>query len=166
MTVSWCNNLLLGNKLKQILIKKWFWSLCFIKLSFAVAFKPKWVIIGTRDNIETFSLNITYIYDANDNNEVVVWLTAKKWSFPLTISSVNVTTPAISCRFWPHLQIKSLMENFIFCAVIIVDNKRKFLQSCSLRTSVCDLMFLSLTIFNPSPNKAKKSLQPAFTCSK
>ena len=32
----------------------------------------------------------------------------KKWSFPLRISSVNVTKSALK---------KSLMENFIFCAV-------------------------------------------------
>ena len=33
----------------------------------------------------------------------------KKWSFPLKISSVNVTS---------RLLKKSLMENFIFCAVL------------------------------------------------
>ena len=37
----------------------------------------------------------------------------KKWSFPLKISSVNVTKPPI----WSHLLKKSLMKNFIVCAV-------------------------------------------------
>ena len=40
----------------------------------------------------------------------------KKWGFPLRISSVNVTKSAGNCRFG-HLQKKSVMENFIFCAV-------------------------------------------------
>ena len=38
----------------------------------------------------------------------------KKGSFPLGISSVSVTKSAVS-----HLLKKSLMENFIFCAVSI-----------------------------------------------
>ena len=37
----------------------------------------------------------------------------KKWSFPLRVSSVNVTKTWI----WSHLLNKSLMENFIFCTV-------------------------------------------------
>ena len=37
----------------------------------------------------------------------------KQWSFSLRISSVNVTKSAV----WSHLLKKSLMENFIFCAV-------------------------------------------------
>ena len=37
----------------------------------------------------------------------------KKWSFALRISSVNATKSAI----WSHLLKKSLMGNFIFCAV-------------------------------------------------
>ena len=52
------------------------------------------------------------------------WFTLhKKLSFPLSISSVNVT--ADSCgwkklRIWSHLLRKSLMENFIFCAVSVL----------------------------------------------
>ena len=42
----------------------------------------------------------------------------KKWSFQLKISSVNVTQSALFCVFG-HLLKKSLMENFIFCAVIV-----------------------------------------------
>ena len=41
----------------------------------------------------------------------------KKWSFPLRISSVNVTKSAISFGFlwiWWHLLKKYLLENFIF----------------------------------------------------
>ena len=38
----------------------------------------------------------------------------KKWSFPLSTSSVNVTISAGKCKFG---HIKSLMENFIFRAV-------------------------------------------------
>ena len=43
----------------------------------------------------------------------------KKWSFPLRISSVNVTKSAVSCGFGrTHLLKKSLMENFNFCTVL------------------------------------------------
>ena len=41
----------------------------------------------------------------------------KKWSFPLRISSLNVTFSFL--RIWAHLLKKSLMENFIFCAVVV-----------------------------------------------
>ena len=41
----------------------------------------------------------------------------KKWSFPLRIYSVNVTKSTGNCVF-SHLLKKSLMENFIFCAVL------------------------------------------------
>ena len=59
------------------------------------------------------------------NQEVVLAL-HKKWSFPLRISSVNVTKSAETAdlvtftklRIWSHLLKKSLIENFIFCAVI------------------------------------------------
>ena len=41
----------------------------------------------------------------------------KKWIFPLRISSVNMTRSAVLQRIWSHLLKKSLMKNFIFCAV-------------------------------------------------
>ena len=41
----------------------------------------------------------------------------KKWSFPLGISSVNVTKSAEKLRIWSHLLKKSVIENFDFCAV-------------------------------------------------
>ena len=41
----------------------------------------------------------------------------KKWSFPLRISSVNVTKSARKLWIFSNLLKKSLMENFIFCAV-------------------------------------------------
>ena len=44
----------------------------------------------------------------------------KKWSFPLRISSVNVIKSLVSCGFNHIYWKKSLMENFIFCAVLIV----------------------------------------------
>ena len=45
----------------------------------------------------------------------------KKWSFLLSISSVNVTKSAV-LRIWSHLLKKSLVEIFIFCAVRIAQN--------------------------------------------
>ena len=41
----------------------------------------------------------------------------KKCNFPLRISSVNVTKSTVNCGTM-HLLKKSLMENFIFCAVL------------------------------------------------
>ena len=38
----------------------------------------------------------------------------KNWSFPLTISSVNVTKSAAFLRIWSHLLKKFLIETFIF----------------------------------------------------
>ena len=48
----------------------------------------------------------------------------KSWSFPLKISSVNVTKP----QFWSHLLKKPLMKNFSFCAVRSLSR----LSSCKL----------------------------------
>ena len=45
-----------------------------------------------------------------------LWISLhKKWSFPLRISSVNVTKSAVFCGK------KSLIENFIFCSVFGLD---------------------------------------------
>ena len=44
-----------------------------------------------------------------------VCITTQKMKFPLRISSVNVAKSAVP--IWSHLLKKSLMENFIFCAV-------------------------------------------------
>ena len=41
----------------------------------------------------------------------------EKWSFQLRISSVNMTKSA-KLRIWSHLLKKSLIEKFIFCAVV------------------------------------------------
>ena len=41
----------------------------------------------------------------------------KKWSFPLRISSVNVTKSVVFGGFGEHIPKKSLMENFIFSSV-------------------------------------------------
>ena len=46
----------------------------------------------------------------------------KKWSFPLGISSVNVTKSAL-LRIWSQLMEKFNMENFIFCAVSCENSK-------------------------------------------
>ena len=46
----------------------------------------------------------------------------KKWSFPLRISSVNVTKSAVSCGLWLQLLKKSLMEKLDFlCSVSTLD---------------------------------------------
>ena len=66
----------------------------------------------------TFS---TYIFSNLRWNAMMVFSACtaqKKWSFPLRISSVSVTRSAVSCRFSLHLLKKSLMQNFIFCAVL------------------------------------------------
>ena len=62
----------------------------------------------------------------------------KNWSFPLRISSVNVTKCAVSCTVYSNLQKKFLMENFIFCAGLCI-----FLCIFILRSS----MFYILCLF-------------------
>ena len=68
----------------------------------------------------------------------------KKGSFPLKISSVNMTKSAGNCGFtikdffskWDHLLKKSLMENFIFCAWYHLWDTHAFhcLKSVRIRT--------------------------------
>ena len=48
--------------------------------------------------------------------EMAVLTLHKKWSFPLRISS-KCDQICRKLRIWSHLLKKSLMENFIFCAV-------------------------------------------------
>ena len=62
----------------------------------------------------------------------------KNWSFPLRISSVNVTKCAVSCTVYSNLQKIFLMENFIFCAGLCI-----FLCIFILRSS----MFYILCLF-------------------
>ena len=52
---------------------------------------------------------------------------SKKWSFPLRISSVNVTKYAVFCslRIWSQLLKKFLMGNFTFCVVKPLISKKK-----------------------------------------
>ena len=57
----------------------------------------------------------------------------KKWSFPLRISSVNVAKSAGNYEFSHISRWKSIMENFIFCAVFVVSYDGKYfgwLVSC------------------------------------
>ena len=51
------------------------------------------------------------------NVRVLVINTAQKWNFSLRISQVNVTKSAGNCGFGYTYWKKSVMENFIFCAV-------------------------------------------------
>ena len=60
----------------------------------------------------------------------------KKWSFPLTISSVYISSVKIFRRklqIWSQLLKKSFMENFIFCAMalafLLTDRSKLILTS-------------------------------------
>ena len=59
--------------------------------------------------IDKFNLKINFTPHGLEK-----FLLHKKWSFPLKISSVNVTNSAENCGFWSHLLKKPLMENSIF----------------------------------------------------
>ena len=67
-------------------------------------------------------ISMILIYTSNELFGLVflysICCTAKKWSFPLRISSVNMTKFCSFLRIWSHLLKKFLMENFIFCAVL------------------------------------------------
>ena len=81
----------------------------------------KWRLFGA----ERFKANVMFIllsnYEQACETGKKLQLTFPIWkrslheksNFPLRISLVNVT----KSRIWSHLQKKSLMENFIFCAV-------------------------------------------------
>ena len=88
----------------------------------------------------SFILAIAKLIRENARWEILKFMTSscvllhKKWSYPLRISSVNVTKSA-SLQIWSHLLKKSLMENFIFCAVsfrrnVVLSNGRWNLQQC------------------------------------
>ena len=82
----------------------------------------------------------------------------KKRSFPLSISSVNVTKSAIVLRIWSHLLKKFLMENFIFCAMFVV------FRNCK-KYSI--LNFSDLQVVNHNTPKADEYNAPSLisTCS-
>ena len=69
----------------------------------------------------------------------------KKWSFPIRTSSVNVTKSKRNCGIWSHLLKKSLIENFIFCGLIVLNflvsklcyNGLMYLEPC--QTSMMEL---------------------------
>ena len=69
----------------------------------------------------------------------------KKWSFLLTISSVNVTKSTVSWRNLKNLLKKSLMENFIFCAVSFQRSIQQLVKH--LKSSILQNGFQSLAIF-------------------
>ena len=54
-------------------------------------------------------------------NEFLYWMNWVKHSFSLSVSLSIPSVNAGHCGFWPHLQKKSLMENFSFCAVSETD---------------------------------------------
>ena len=57
----------------------------------------------------------------------IISFTIQKIGFPLGISSVSVTICVGRLRIWSYLLKKSLVENFIFCAVIRTNAKKKSL---------------------------------------
>ena len=76
-------------------------------------------------NFTTFSTDSNVVHFNNASTEAFFHCT-KKWSFPLRISTVNVTTSTVYSKYdqirsflriCSHLLKKSLIENFIFCVV-------------------------------------------------
>ena len=55
----------------------------------------------------------------NTYRELLLSTYHKKRSFPLRLSSVNATKSQSKLRLWANLLKKSLIENFIFCAVAV-----------------------------------------------
>ena len=69
----------------------------------------------------THYIYIEFLWSKNDTRHITTFPVStlhKKWSFPLRISSVNVTNFFSFLRIWSHLMKKSLMEHLIFCAVL------------------------------------------------
>ena len=106
-----------------------------------LVFYIQWSVSGTFN-----SLIIDLHHERSSRNFKISQATLhKKWRFPIRISSVNVTKSAVvrrKLRIWSHLLKKSLMENFIFCAVQNMLIKVKF--SANQNTKLCFFM-LNLT---------------------
>ena len=64
------------------------------------------------------------------------------WGFPLRISPVNVTKSAV---FWSHLLEKSLMENFIFCAVFGKCRKHRISSSLLKKSLMEHFLFCAVS---------------------
>ena len=75
----------------------------------------------------------------------------KKWSFLLTISSVNVTKSTVSWRNLKNLLKKSLMENFFLCSVLSeeysVTSQTSKIEHFAKRFSVVSYFCICLTGF-------------------
>ena len=79
----------------------------------------------------------------------------KKWSFPLTISSVNVTKSAVSYGFGLIFTEEISMKNFIFCTVKVVHWVRNILvenvgySPCSAKLNLVFLLYVHLLECHP-----------------
>ena len=87
--------------------------------------------------------------------------TAQKWSFPLSISLVNATKSSFLCS---HLLKKSLMENFVFCALRAFSKTKSWEVLWKLITAMATYRFYQKQIktktwkkyshnFNPYPTR-------------
>ena len=74
--------------------------------------------ITSFDSIPIWLLNKKYFEWYYFLYQALSQFTVQKISFPLRISSVNVTKSSGNCGFGHILLKKSFMENFIFCAMI------------------------------------------------
>ena len=81
------------------------------------------------DSLAIFCLTFYFVFS-------LLFTLHKKWGFSLRISSVNLTKSTVFCGFG-HIYWKSLMENFIFRAVLLIPHW----MYCSVPHS-CSLVFL------------------------
>ena len=80
--------------------------------------KPAWSICIQSLKPTPYPFSRRIMKDAKMKHTVY---TVQETNFPLRISSVYVTK-STWMQIWSHLLKKSLMENFIFCAVLVVSH--------------------------------------------
>ena len=110
--------------------------------------------ITSFDSIPIWLLNKKYFEWYYFLYQALSQFTVQKISFPLRISSVNVTKSSGNCGFGHILLKKFFMENFIFCAMIIFKFKkiawtpwRSTSSSCSFGYILKEYLLSSMSSF-------------------
>ena len=86
-----------------------------MKIKVSVCWCPNKLTYGIAQLICIYTLlHFWYFISSKNSKYFLPYPLHKKWSFPLSISSANVTKSAVNCRFGHILLKKSLMENFGF----------------------------------------------------
>ena len=101
------------------------WHICQVLLTYSsrLSFLGKYLL----EFIRYFGIETIYLYHGDDVDfDYGRWYTAQKMKFSIKDFLCKCDQIHRKLRIWSHLLKKSLMENFIFCAV--VGSKKYFLD--------------------------------------